>query len=126
MAAFEGLLEALNAYVTGVNQDVPWEGTHTVRGSVCGGRPRIYVTKSPVEGEAVTVCVWEGPSGDDSEVTVRCMDGESFTGEVVMTAVGPCFRRNGDGIPFPAWGLREHILTPAQPTVSTGIGYRLY
>ena len=106
------LLEALAADVEMIKAELPTEGLQSVFATSAGGRARIYVTKKTVEGPAVTVCVWERPSGDGSEVTVRCMDDESFTGEVIMTASGPCFRRNdGEGV-FPAWGLSENILTP--------------
>ena len=106
------LVEALNREVMVINEESAWEGIQSVRLTMTEDRRRIYFTTKPVEGSAVTVCVWERPSGDGSEVTVRCMDDESFTGEVVMTSSGPCFRRNDGDAVFPAWGLSEHILTP--------------
>ena len=106
------LVEALNREVMVINEELAWEGIQSVRLTMTEDRRRVYFTTKPVEGSAVRVCVWEGPSGDGSGITVRCMDGESFTGEVVMTASGPCFRRNDDPAVFPAWGLSEHILTP--------------
>ena len=106
------LVEALNREVMVINEELAWEGIQSVRLTMTEDRRRIYFTTKPVEGPAVRVCVWEGPSGDGSGITVRCMDGESFTGDVVMMSTGPCFRRNDDPDVFPAWGLSEHILTP--------------
>ena len=106
------LVEALERDVMVINQEQTWEDIQSVRLTMTEDRTSVSITTKPVEGPAVTVCVWEGPSGDRSGITVRCMDGESYTGEVVMKGSVPWFcRDDGDG-EYPAWGLSEHILTP--------------
>ena len=106
-------LEALVADVETIKVELPWEGIQSAFASVTSdGRAIVEVSKLAVEGSVDRVCVWKGGPGGSAVSTIRCMDGQYFKGEVVMTASGPCFRRYDDGVPFPASGLSEHILTP--------------
>ena len=106
-------LEELNTFVEMIKEELPSEGLESVYPTVTSdGRAIVEVSKIAVEGSVDRVCVWKGGPGDSAVSTIRCMDGEYFKGEVVMTASGPCFRRYDDGVPFPASGLSEHILTP--------------
>ena len=106
-------LKALVADVETIKAELPWERIQSARASVTtDGRAIVKVSKLAVEGSVDRVCVWKGGPGDSAVSTIRCMDGQYFKGEVVMTASGPCFRRYDDGVPFPASGLSEHILTP--------------